>query len=150
MGIFTKKQRRNENEIDVDKEKLTTTRIISITLLFTFVGTIIILFVANIFFSKSTTGAPEESWFDLLKNSIIGLSASFTTILGYYFGQRGVEKVEQKLVQREEDITKKDTMLQSAYQGAETVMQEIKEITKTIKKSDPENPDINSLPKKKK
>jgi hypothetical protein len=51
----------------------------------------------------------NEIWFDLFKSGFLLLGGSLTTIIGYYFGSRGVQEAEQSaaIALREAEKSKK-------------------------------------------
>jgi len=77
-----------------------TTQTIALVLLYTFIASVVVLFLTNIFVEKLVTIVENDDfrkgWFDLLKNALILLGTALTTVIGYYFGQReGTIKAEQ-------------------------------------------------------
>ena len=119
-----------------------TTKIIALVLLYTFISSVVILFLANIFGSCLTCKPDEpemrKGWFDLLKNALILLGTALTTVIGYYFGQReGAIKAEQA----EKKIEATDKQAQKTIE--KVIQQRDEDIKGAIpKESDPLFPDV--------
>ncbi len=100
-----------------------TTRKIALWLLFTFVTSIFVLFLTNIFIFQLVLGKDgkeidpdfRKGWFDMLKSSLVLLGSALTTVIGYYFGQREGEK---KAEQAEKTIQATDAKAQEAVEQA--------------------------------
>src|SRR6476620_4126072 len=126
-----------------------TTRTIALVLLYTFISSVVILFLVNIFIKaiikEDTTGDDfQKGWFDLLKNALVLLGTALTTIIGYYFGQReGTIKAEQA----EKKVEETDQRAQKAVKKA---FQERDEAFKSTigKESDPLIKDTTSVEEK--
>lgn len=111
LGL-TPEERRYKDEQRTLKSYITST--ISIILLITFVFTMITLFLVNCVIDISTV--INEKWFEAFKNFLILLGTSFTTIMGYFFGQGQAEKLESK-----------NTNLQNTVQELHTKNEELKD-----------------------
>ena len=40
----------------------------------------------------------DQVWFDLLKSGFLILGGGLTTVIGYYFGNRGIQEAEERVV----------------------------------------------------
>lgn len=138
MLNLTKRQKSDPSNKDL------TTKIIALVLLYTFISSVIILFLTNVFveylLKKDPTGDFRKGWFDLLKNSLILLGTALTTVIGYYFGQReGAIKAEQA----EKNIEATDKQAQRAIE--KVIQQRDEDIKGAIpKESDPVFPNMPS------
>ncbi len=118
-----------------------TTKTIALVLLYTFIASVTILFLTNIFIEKlltnDTNGDFRKGWFDLLKNALVLLGTALTTVIGYYFGQReGAIKAEQA----EKKIEATDRQAQKTVERV--IQQRDNDIRDAIsKESDPLHPD---------
>ena len=117
-----------------------TTKTIALVLLWTFISSVAILFITNIFVEKLLTNDAandfRKGWFDLLKNALILLGTALTTVIGYYFGQReGAIKAKQAEKEIEETGIKADNAIKKAIEQRD---EEIKRVIP--KESDPISP----------
>lgn len=123
-----------------------TTKTIALVLLWTFISSVAILFLTNIFVESllkadTTSGDFRKGWFDLLKNALVLLGTALTTVIGYYFGQReGAIKAKQAEKEIEETGIKADNAIKKAFQ------QRDEDIKRAIpKESDPSFIDVPTL-----
>lgn len=121
LGIF---RRAKDNTADIPSNRDLTTKHIALSLLYTFIISIIALFIVNGYWItvdpklKENVKIEDErkGWFELFKNALILLGTALTTVIGYYFGQREgaikaaeaqkeVEKTEQQAKQIVDQVT---------------------------------------------
>ncbi len=69
-----------------------TTKLIALSLLGSFVTLLAGVGAAAIFSED-----PTNSWLDLFKSGFLLLGGGLTTIIGYYFGNQGVQELESRL-----------------------------------------------------
>jgi uncharacterized protein involved in cysteine biosynthesis len=114
------------------QEKITTTKIIAKLLLFSFIISVGILLIINISvfqnYKDDKLQPQVKDWFELLKNALILLGTSLTTIIGYYFGQRNAEQAEKKASLLEKENEKAD----DAVKGYMEQMNELKNTIASI------------------
>lgn len=124
-----------------------TTKTIALTLLYTFIASVFILFVTNLFIKEifkggcKLPGDPNDldfrkGWFDLLKNAMVLLGTALTTVIGYYFGQR-----EGAIKANEAEKKAAETNQQAGAAVSDANQQRDEEIINNTKKSDPTNPE---------
>jgi hypothetical protein len=46
----------------------------------------------------------DQVWFDLLKSGFLILGGGLTTVIGYYFGNRGIQEAEVRVVNALEEV----------------------------------------------
>ncbi len=129
-------QLNSKNEPSKDQ----TTKTIALVLLWTFIGSVAMLFITNMFVENLLKNDVEDDfrkgWFDLLKNALILLGTALTTVIGYYFGQReGAIKAKQAEKDIEETGIKADNVIKKVIEQRD---EEIKRIIP--KESDPVSP----------
>ncbi len=136
-----------------EKDRASTTKIIAISLLIAFGICVAILLVCSFVFSinySDKTSSVTNNWFDLLKTCVISLGAMLTTVIGYYFGQRGYEKVQEELIKKKQEVEagKADTsILMEALNDKTQTDAELSALV-NMKSSDPDELDPNLIPKK--
>ena len=87
--------------VSSDSWRYNITKIISLVLLGAFVMALVSLFFVNL-----ETGAADpvnEKWFEIFKTMLLLLGTSFTTIMGYFFGQAQSANLEKKKDKLEEE-----------------------------------------------
>lgn len=95
-----------------DSERSTMTRWVAIVLLILFSFSLVYLIIFNtvLYFPKSEV---NERWFAIMKDGLVLLGTSLTTIIGYYFGQRRAEQAENKAKEAEKNLEAADKIVQN-------------------------------------
>lgn len=111
------KKKRQNDETGSISWKYYITQTISVVLLVTFVFSLIALFFVNCIVDSTT--AVNEKWFDAFKNFLILLGTSFTTLMGYFFGQGQAEKLELNNSKLQDKLNTKSEQLKDTELTAE-------------------------------
>ena len=117
------------------QDKSNTTVWVTRVLLLTFVLAVAGLFIVGLikYDDGKTTGAQEnyKQWFDLLKNSLVLVGTTLTTIIGYYFGQRESRAAYEKAFSAEQDVKTEKERTQTAADAVEKLQGVVDELLNT-------------------
>jgi hypothetical protein len=106
-----------------DSWRYNITKIISLVLLGAFVLALVSLFFVNL--ESSAEDTVNEKWFEIFKSMLLLLGTSFTTIMGYFFGQAQSASLEKK-----KDIVEEEN--RDLNQATEELKKQIDMIAKPI------------------
>jgi hypothetical protein len=118
------------------QDKSNTTVWVTRVLLLTFVFAVVGLFVVGIAnYKDGNTDAPSQEnykqWFDLLKNSLVLVGTTLTTIIGYYFGQRESRAAYEKAYTAEQEVKTEKERTQTAADAVEKLQQKVDDLLTT-------------------
>ena len=101
-------------------------------LLITFVLAVALLFVVNMLrYDDGQTELGKElykEWFDLLKNSLVLVGTTLTTIIGYYFGQRESRVAYEKAFTAEQEVKTEQVRTQTASDAVEKLQKVVDDL----------------------
>ena len=86
-----KSSKKSKTEIECESATARTTKYMAFLLMGLFSLSLFGVLIAAIFEDPI-----NRVWFDLFKNGFLFLGGALTTVIGYYFGSRGIQEAEMK------------------------------------------------------